>query len=133
MSDPVDDSEEDPDFDINSTPKRRKLVRQRESDTTISSDEELLSSPMMKKNRWTTPEKTELYKKLPKTVLGLERAGRGKITEVWENSRNIKKTLVKDFKNRSKQILYTKKLVPSPIKRELMKKIKQNKETISSP
>lgn len=58
-----------------------------------SSDDSSYTSPLPinKRNSWITPEKEELLKKLPHTLLGLKPAGRGKIKEVWEDSKMIKK------------------------------------------
>lgn len=95
----MDNTSKDPDYnsdDIYSTPKRKRMSQLRrpvEDFSDSSTDNEAsVTSPLLvqKRNRWTTPEKKELFEKLPKTVLGIERAGRGKIKETWENSKIIK-------------------------------------------
>lgn len=66
-------------------PKRGR--RSEDSDSTNSSRSPIAVS---KNNRWITPEKWELFKGLPKTILGQQLAGRGKLREFWENSQIVR-------------------------------------------
>src|SRR5436190_412258 len=82
------DSSDDSNFDVDNncrTPKRISNLNINESSTE--------KSPIFigKRNNWLTPEREELFNGLPKTVLGLEHAGRGKIKHVWENSTLLKR------------------------------------------
>lgn len=82
----------------NMTPpkSKRKLkeVHSEDSDNSSSSDNYKTNTPkrakIKKRNNWVTPERQELMKGLPKTMLGLEQAGPGKIKDLWSKSSYIK-------------------------------------------
>lgn len=90
---------------------------------------ESLSSPVVrKKTRWITPEKEEIFEGLTKTVLGLEVPGRGKVKDVWENSRVIKKRHSLQMMRIEVSVYFSKKIrISTPVKKRLFSYLKENK------
>lgn len=128
VSDQPDDTSEDPDFQLDTaTLKKKNLLRRKNSQTfSSSSDDDSITSSLLirQKNLWITPEKTELFESMPKTILGIEPAGRGKIKEVWENSKLIKLRHSLQTTRIEVSKYYTKKKkISTPIKKNLLVKV----------
>lgn len=92
----------------------------KESDDSDST--ESLSSPVVRKKiRWITPEKEEIFKGLTKTVLGLEVPSRGKVKDVWEKSRVIKRRhSLQMMRIEVSKYFSKKKRISTPVKKKVV-------------
>lgn len=76
------------------------------------------------KNRWLTPEREEIFKKLPRTVLGYEQPGPGGVKQLWENSKLIRKRhSLQTTRIEVSKYYNKKKKVPTPVRTKLHKLI----------
>lgn len=108
--------------------KRKRLFCRKNPDdieSTDSSGEEPATPPlnMRMRNRWLTPEKEELFERLPNAVLGISHPIKGEIKAMWENSKfkdrhNLQTTRIEISKYFTK-----KKKVPTPIRKRLLSKV----------
>lgn len=130
----LDNTSEDPDFDAENLKPKIGIFKRKENvidDDYSSSDSSNISFPecaehfqSTKRTRWNTPEKKELYEGLPKTVLGLQTAGRGNVKKFWENTTVIKNRHSLQMTRIELSKYYTqKKKIPTPIKNVLQQKI----------
>lgn len=108
--------------------KKRRIERRDRDFFTSSSDsdsdnEPPTVSPVVKtRNKWTTPEKEELIKLLPRTIAGIERPGRGDVELAYKKSKIIKKKRsLQTMRIEVSKYFTKKKTLPSPLKKKLFK------------
>lgn len=130
-----DNTSEDPDFDLDTTPKKGSLKKRTNvcqiqvdySSSDSSSDCGKEHFNPTKRTKWNTPEKKELFEGLPATVLGLRTAGRGNVKKFWERTKVIKHRHSLQLTRIELSKYYTKKKkVPTPIKNALLENIQNN-------
>jgi len=118
-------SSDESDFDTESLYRTPKKGRPSGLNSECNNSETEKSPILLgKRNAWRTPEREVLFNGLPKTILGLEHAGRGRIKRLWENSNLLKRSHSLQTTRIEVSKYYTKKKkIATPVRKRLLEKI----------